>query len=208
MLDHRLEQFLNGHSEVVNGRFTVMMQEGGAEAVVMAYLNVPLATPQVAAFLAGEAGIVRRGMAGAYRVGLYGGVVYLLTMLHMGPNSDGLWGHVGLMDLARDRSEDLRAFGYGATPAYPYGEALDLACQRIDRYEDETTGALMEAQNRLVEEFRAAGPPVVENGKTPDARERALISLVKVDHLHGNYDGPAQRPVRRSTKGKRRRKKR
>ena len=34
MLDHRLEQFLNGHSEVVNGRFTVMMQEGGAEAVV------------------------------------------------------------------------------------------------------------------------------------------------------------------------------
>ena len=174
----------------------------------MGYLTIPLATPQVAALLCQEAGIVRRGMAGAYRVGLYGGSVYLLTMVHMGARADGLWGHVGLIDQARDRSEDLRGVGDDATPVWPYGEALDRACDLIDRHEDDTAAALMQAQNRLVEEFQSMGPPSVELGKTPDARERALISLVKVDHLHGDYDRRPARTDRRPTKAKRRRRKR
>ena len=208
MLDHRLEQFLNGDSEIVNGRFTLITQQGGAEAVVMGYLAVPLATPQVAALLCREAGIVRRGMSGAYRVGLYGGNVYLLTMVHMGARADGLWGHVGLIDQARDQTESLRGLGCAATPVWPYGEALDRACQLIDRHEDDTAAALMQAQRRLVEEFQSAGPPSLELGRMPDARERALISLVKVDHLHGDYDRPSARTDRRPAKAKRRRRKR
>ena len=105
----RRERFGNGHTEARNKRFTVRAQSGGAESMVMVHLCCDLATLEVAAFVGRDAYVTSRYSADEHPVGVHCCRIYLLTMVHLGTDSYGRWGHLALVDTARNRTDDLRA---------------------------------------------------------------------------------------------------
>ena len=184
------KRFRRERAEVRNERFTVLMQPSGTEALVTAHLCFDLATPEVAAFVGAEAGITSRYSDWDHPVGVYGSRVYLLTIVHLGVDGSGRWGHVGLADMARDQTEDLREAANGMMAMWSYSEALDRACVLIDRHENDLMDELMQAQNRLVDDFRAGGVP---DGAS-DARGQAVRSLAALDALPAYAGRPPDMP--------------
>ena len=205
-------QIWNGYTDIRHDRFTVAIQPGGTECMVMAKLNCGLGTPEVAAYAGGAAGITNRYGTVESPVGVSGRDVYLLTIVHLVMDPEGLWGHLALVDMARDRTATIRPPADGVPSVWPYDEAADRACDVINRHENGLLDALLQTQNRLMDDLPAEGVSAAASDGAPDGYAGAVASLARLDRLPQRYEGTGQSDAvaraRRTTRADRRRLKR